>query len=66
MRVLNKNQFLLIAGQPFTKDNFFNPILDADSDIVISDEEVTFCDNPEFEWVKQLSFKEYKPIQLEK
>lgn len=66
MRILTKTQFQLITGQEFTKDSFFNPMLDADGDRVISDKEVEQCDNPDFKWVKDLPQKEYKPVILNK
>lgn len=64
MRILNKEQFKLIAGEEFTKDSFFNPVLDADGDRVISEEEVSQCTNPDFQFVKDLPFKELNPVVI--
>jgi len=63
MRILTKEQFKLIAGEQYAKDSYFNPVLDADGDIVISEEEVEQCDN-EFKWVKDLPQKEFNPIVI--
>lgn len=64
MRTLTKEQFQLIVGQELTNDSFFNPVLDADGDRVISEEEADQCDNPDFKFVKDLPFKEWKPIVI--
>lgn len=64
MRILTKQQFQLIAGEQFTKDSYFNPVLDADGDSVISEEEVEQCDNPGFKFVKDLPFKEFNPVVI--
>ena len=49
-----------ITGQMYTEDSFFNPIEDADDNWVISVEEMDYCTNPEFMWVKDLPLIEYK------
>jgi len=64
MRILTKQQFQLIAGQEYAKDSFFNPVLDADGDIVISEEEVEQCANPDFQFVKDLPFKEFNTVVI--
>lgn len=50
-----------ITGQMYTEDSFFNPIQDADDNWVISTEEMEYCTNPEFIWVKELPLIDYKP-----
>ena len=50
-----------ITGQMYTEDSFFNPIQDADDNWVISTEEMEYCTNPEFLWVKELPLIDYKP-----
>lgn len=62
MRILNKEQFEKIAGQEYAKDSFFNPVLDADGDRVISEEEVDQCTVEKYMWVKELPQKDFKPI----
>jgi len=64
MRILTKEQFQLIAGEGYTKDMYFNPVLDADGDRVISEEEAEQCDNPDFKFVKDLPFKELNPVVI--
>lgn len=50
-----------LVGQLFAPDSYFNPIQDADDNWIISIEEMEFCVNPEFIWVKDLPLIEYKP-----
>jgi len=56
---LTKKQAEQLKGVEFVKDNYFNPILDADENYIISLEEVEQCD---IEWVKLLPLIEYKQI----
>jgi hypothetical protein len=56
---LTHEQAEQLQGVEFVKDNFFNPILDADGNYIISLEEVKQCD---IEWVKELPRIEYKSI----
>lgn len=50
-----------LVGQLYTEDSFFNPITDADDNWIISTEEMNFCTNVEFMWVKDLELIAYKP-----
>ena len=50
-----------IVGQMYDEDSFFNPITDISDQWIISVEEMEFCVNPEFQWVKDLPLIEYKP-----
>lgn len=59
--LLTIEQKELLIGQEFTKDSYFNPIQDANDNWFISIEEINYCDNPNFEWVKDLELIEYKP-----
>jgi hypothetical protein len=43
-----------LVGQQYTDDSYFNPIQDADDNWIISTEEMNFCTNVEFLWVKDL------------
>jgi hypothetical protein len=56
---LTKKQAEQLKGVEFVKDNYFNPILDADGNYIISLEEVEQCN---LEWVKLLPLIEYKQI----
>ena len=47
-----------IRGVEFVADNIFNPIIDADGNYVISEEEVSQCS---IDWVKELPQIEYNP-----
>ncbi len=64
MRILTKEQFKLLAGEQLAKDSYFNPVLDADGDRVISEEEAEQCTNPDFQFVKDLPFKELNPVVI--
>lgn len=50
-----------LIGQLYDEDSFFNPILDLYDQYIISIEEMDFCVNPEFMWVKNLPLIEYVP-----
>jgi len=54
-----------IVGQLYDEDSYFNPIQDLDENWIISVEEIEFCVNPEFQWVKTLPLIEYKPKPIE-
>ena len=62
--LLTIDQYDQIVGQMFDEDSFFNPIQDANDDWIISEEEINFCTNPEFFWVKNLPLIEYLPKQI--
>lgn len=48
-----------IAGQPYSADSLFNPIQDLSENWVISTEEMMYCTNEEFMWVKDLELIPY-------
>jgi hypothetical protein len=50
-----------IVGQPYSADSLFNPIQDINDNWVISTEEMMYCTNEGFMWVKDLELIEYKP-----
>jgi hypothetical protein len=50
-----------IADQPYSADSLFNPIQDVDENWVISTEEMIYCTNEEFMWVKDLELIPYLP-----
>jgi len=54
-----------LVGQTFAPDSYFNPIQDINDDWVISIEEMEFCVNPDFLWVKDLPLIEYHPKIIE-
>ena len=55
---LQKNE---LVGQLYDEDSYFNPIQDDFDQWIISVEEMEFCVNPQFMWVKTLPLIEYKP-----
>lgn len=50
-----------LVGQWYAPDSFFNPLEDADDNWVISVEEMEYCTNPTFAWVKDLDLIPYNP-----
>jgi hypothetical protein len=50
-----------LVGQLYAPDSYFNPIQDINDDWVVSIEEMEFCINPDFMWVKDLPLIEYIP-----
>ena len=63
--LLTLDQYNQVVGQMYDEDSYFNPILDADFNWIISTEEINFCTNPEFIWIKDLPLIEYKPKQID-
>jgi hypothetical protein len=59
--LLTESQKDSLVGQLYDEDSFFNPITDLEDQWIISVEEMEFCVNPEFMWVKDLPLIEYKP-----
>lgn len=50
-----------LVGQLYDEDSYFNPIQDFNDNWIISQEEMDFCTNIEFFWVKELPLIEYIP-----
>jgi len=50
-----------LVGQMYAPDSFFNPIQDNADNWVISIEEMEYCVNDEFIWVKDLPLIIYEP-----
>lgn len=50
-----------LVGQLYDDDSYFNPIQDINDNWIISVEEIEFCVNPEFMWVKDLPLIPYEP-----
>jgi len=59
--LLTESQKDSLVGQLYDEDSYFNAIQDVNDDWIISIEEMEFCVNPEFQWVKDLPLIEYKP-----
>jgi len=59
--LLTESQKDSLVGQLYDDDSYFNPIQDDFDQWVISTEEMDFCVNPEFQWVKELPLIEYVP-----
>lgn len=50
-----------LVGQQYTSDSYFNPIQDVDNNWIISTQEMEFCANINFLWVKDLNLISYNP-----
>lgn len=61
--LLTETQKDLLIGQMYAPDSYFNPIQDANDNWVISVEEMAYCTNEEFMWVKDLELIPYEPKQ---
>jgi hypothetical protein len=59
--LLTESQKNELVGQLYDEDSYFNPIQDDFDNWIISIEEMDFCVNPEFQWVKDLPLIEYVP-----
>jgi hypothetical protein len=59
--LLTETQKDNLVGQLYDEDSYFNPIQDDFDNWIISVEEIDFCVNPEFAWVKDLPLIDYKP-----
>ena len=62
--LLTLDQYDQVVGQMYDEDSYFNPVQDADDNWVISTEEMQFCTNIEFLWVKDLPLIDYNPKTL--
>ena len=51
----------LVVGQQYTTDSYFNPIQDLNDNWVISIEEMEYCTNVDYLWVKDLDLIIYEP-----
>ena len=58
--LLTETQKDELVGQMYAPDSYFNPIQDANDNWVISIEEMEYCVNPEFMWVKDLELIPYE------
>ena len=50
-----------LVNQLYAEDSYFNPILDLNDNWVISKEEINYCTNEEFMWIKDLPLIDYEP-----
>jgi len=48
-----------VDGKQYTTDSYFNPIQDTNANWVISTQEIDYCTNVDYLWVKQLPLIEW-------
>lgn len=65
MRLLTQEQKEQLEGQLFDGVQLFNPILDADGNWVISEEEVNQCTCEDFGFIHDLPQIEFNPVITE-
>lgn len=58
---LTSEQAQSLQSQTWQVDSYFNPIQDINDQWVLSAEEIAYCSNPEFLWVKELDMIQYEP-----
>jgi hypothetical protein len=63
--LLTQSQAESLVGQTYQPDSYFNPIQDVDDNWVISPEEIAYCSNTAFMWVKDLEMIIYVPKPIE-
>ena len=59
--ILTEEEMQFLQGQTFQPDSYFNPIQDINDNWILSAEEIAYCSNPQFLWVKELNMIEYQP-----
>lgn len=59
---ITETQKDLLIGQTWDGVTFFNPIIDADGQYFVSQEEVNGCNKPEFQWLKSCELIDYNPV----
>lgn len=62
---ITEQQKDLLVGQTWDGVTFFNPTLDADNNLFVSQEEVNGCNKSEFQWLKSCELIEHNPIVVE-
>lgn len=50
-----------LRGKEFQADSYFNPVQDANDNWILSAEEIAYCSNPEYLWVKELDMIPFVP-----
>jgi hypothetical protein len=61
--LLNIEQVRLLFGRPLSESTTFNPVIDQYGNVLISEQEIEECDNPEFSWVKDLILVAYDSVK---
>jgi len=60
--LLTQEQMYSIIKKEYTTDSYFNPLQDLNDNWIISVEEMEYCTNIEYLWVKDLPLIIYEPI----
>ncbi len=57
--LLTEIQKQTLIGERYNNDSYFNPVQDKDGNWIISIEEINFCTNVDYLWVKDLPIIEW-------
>lgn len=60
--IITPEEHRLLYGKELRQDIFFNPFLDKDGNICISEQEIELCDKSEFDFIKTKTLKEPEEI----
>jgi hypothetical protein len=63
--LLTESEKNLLFEEQFTTDSYFNPVQDNNGNWIISQEEMSGCQNSEFIWVKSLPLIEFVPKEID-
>ena len=59
--LLTETQKDELVGQQYMPDNYFHVIQDINNNWIISQQQIDYCINPDYLWVKDLPLIEYQP-----
>ena len=57
--ILTQEQYTEVEGQKYTDDSYFNPLMDCNSNWVVSVEEIDQITFRQFDWLKTLPLIDY-------
>jgi hypothetical protein len=60
--ILTQTQAASLLGQLYAEFSYFNPVLDINANIYITEIEINNCTAPNFQWVKQLTITTIIPF----
>ena len=63
VHLLTSTQKDSLLGNKYTDNTYFFPIQDLNGNWVLSQQEVDFCTNKNFEWLKETPIIEYKKME---
>ena len=64
VHLLTPTQKNSLIGKEYTDNTYFFPLQDIDNNWIISQQEVEFCTNKDFDWLKDTPLIEYRPKEV--